>query len=213
MRRRLASSSEEDLAVKSSAIVRAIEASSAWSRAEVVLAFLPLPGEADLRSLIADSLAAGKTVGLPRIDGEDIVFHAVTGAGPATGLVRHAYGMLEPQREAPMLKQEGLAGRKVLVLVPGLAFDRRGGRVGRGKGFYDRFLGALRSARLGRRGESPPPSLREDPEDSGCGFIALGVGFSCQLVDEVPTGAEDFRLDGVVTEEGGARARPSETAD
>jgi len=63
------------------------------------------------------------------------------------------------------------------VVVPGLAFDLKGNRLGRGKGYYDRFLKRLRN------------------DASTC-----GVAFDCQLLDEVPHGPSDFRLDALVTE-------------
>ncbi len=220
MKKLLASLTAGEIAEKSAMIVRAIESSSAWSRAEVVLAFLPLPGEADLRPLIGDALAAGKAAGLPRIDGEDLFFHAVTGTDPETGLARHAYGMLEPPPGAPALRPEDLAGRAVLVLVPGLAFDREGGRLGRGKGFYDRFLGGLAALReegleagggAADGGTSGSDLRTPGAGPLGRGMLVLGVGFASQIVDKVPTGAEDRRLDGVATEEGLLPAMPSDS--
>ncbi len=72
-------------------------------------------------------------------------------------------------------------GTRILVATPGLAFDRAGNRLGRGKGYYDRFLAGARGA-LGRD------------------ITAIGLGFSEQLVEEVPHTERDQRLDGVVTE-------------
>jgi len=201
MKRRLASLSSEEIANKSAAVVRTLAAAPCWDQAEVVLAFLPLPGEADLRPLIADSLAAGKTVGLPRIGGGDLVFHRAAESGSQGGLIRHAYGMLEPAPDAPELRPEDLAARKVLVLVPGLAFDREGGRLGRGKGFYDRFLAALLAAKREMSAAEAGPAAKGSGAP-GRGLLALGVGFACQLADTVPMGTEDFRLHGVATEEG-----------
>jgi 5-formyltetrahydrofolate cyclo-ligase len=74
-----------------------------------------------------------------------------------------------------------------LLVVPGLAFDARGGRLGRGGGHYDRLL----AARSGQKGHRP---------------VLLGLGFEFQIVERVPTAAHDVRLDIVVTEERVLRA-------
>jgi 5-formyltetrahydrofolate cyclo-ligase len=71
-----------------------------------------------------------------------------------------------------------------LVIVPGVAFDRRGGRVGYGRGFYDRFLDRTRP-----------------------GVPAIAIGFAIQVVDAVPSGGMDRRVDAVVTEDEVIRCR------
>ncbi len=74
------------------------------------------------------------------------------------------------------------------MTAPGLAFDRHGNRLGRGKGYYDRFLTRARA-------DWP-------------GLVALGICFSGQLVDAVPYGSRDRPVDGVVTEETVVMRRP-----
>ena len=85
-----------------------------------------------------------------------------------------------PERsEGPALLDLARAGR-VLVAAPGLAFDREGNRLGRGKGYYDRFLARARAA--------------------AAGVSVIGVCLTEQLVTAVPHGERDQRLDGIVTE-------------
>jgi 5-formyltetrahydrofolate cyclo-ligase len=90
-------------------------------------------------------------------------------------LMRHALGMEEPLPEAPEIIPE-------IILVPLLAFDGEGYRLGYGGGYYDRTIEIMR--------ELPKPPL------------FFGVGFSMQEVDLVPTNAQDAPLDGVITELG-----------
>ena len=90
-----------------------------------------------------------------------------------TGLVRHSYGMLQPSSEAPVLTEFSRA----VVLVPGRAFDRAGRRVGRGAGYYDRFLAAMSPA-----------------------LVTIGVAYSIQLFPQVPADESDLPVEIIVTE-------------
>ena len=99
-------------------------------------------------------------------------------------LVPQTLGISEPR---PELRTD--PGRRVLpeelalVLTPGLAFDRSGGRLGRGGGYYDRFFARMDSER-----EKPVPKF--------------ALAFDCQILDQIPVEPHDFRLDGIVTESG-----------
>jgi 5-formyltetrahydrofolate cyclo-ligase len=94
------------------------------------------------------------------------------------GLVRGRYGVLEPAAERPARSIRATG----LVLAPGIAFDLRGGRLGRGAGYYDRAL-----APIGKRRDGPR-------------FV--GVAFDLQIVDRVPMQRHDVFMDAVVTESG-----------
>lgn len=102
----------------------------------------------------------------PRVTEERLQYHYLDDRGWVSG----RFG-LEPHQESSSVPQEELVG----ILVPGLAMDRDGFRLGRGGGYYDRFLGSFKG-------------------------LKIGLIPSCRLLDEVPTEAHDCRLDAVVTE-------------
>ena len=180
MKKRLASFSDAWKEEKSGRLCAVLAALEFWPSLSALAAFLPLPDEPDLRPLLERALAEGKTLFLPRIDGDTLVFHRVSDL--QNGLQQHAYGMSEPSPALPPADWTA-AGNSVLFLVPGLAFDRRGGRLGRGKGFYDRFFGSFAKQAAG-------------------GARILGAAFSCQLALSLPQSETDFPLDGLVTDEG-----------
>jgi 5-formyltetrahydrofolate cyclo-ligase len=92
------------------------------------------------------------------------------------------FGVREPAPKRPL----AAADFPALILCPGLAFDRRGRRLGRGRGFYDRFFAALDH---NAGGNSARP-----------GFTALGFGMDCQIVDSVPVDRRDRAVRGFITE-------------
>ncbi|MBH5320033.1 5-formyltetrahydrofolate cyclo-ligase [Paenibacillus sp. GSMTC-2017] len=93
-----------------------------------------------------------------------------------------SYGILEPDPElSPALPQSFVPD---MVVVPGLAFDTGGGRMGYGGGYYDRFA----------------QSIGASPNERDNEVVWIGAAFEAQLVEHVPTEAHDLRLDGVVTE-------------
>lgn len=132
-----------------------------------IAVFAALPGEPDLADLIAAH--PERRWVYPRVDGSDLVFHQVK--HPASELVPGAFRILEP---SPALATVPL--REIdAFLCPGLAFDPHGGRLGRGKGFYDRMLASARADAL-----------------------KIGVCFPCQIVPDTYPESHDIRMDAVV---------------
>lgn len=142
-----------------------------------VAAYWPIRSEADPRPLARALAAAGARLCLPVVDGEAMAFRAWSAD---SDLVPAGFGALGPAADAPDCEP-------AIVLAPLLGCDRRGGRLGWGKGYYDRMLAARDAAAARGAGLRP---------------FVVGVAFSCQLVADVPMDAHDRRLDAIVTEEG-----------
>ena len=150
-------------------ICKFIERWSVFNRSNIILAYLPMRAEVDLSVLLADHQE--KTWLVPRIleDGE-MFFHLYD----PDRLIRHPFGMLEPDATLPSIP----ADRVELALIPGLAYDLRGWRLGYGGGFYDRFL-------------SKQPKC-----------IRLGVTFQALVLPDVPHQENDVAMQYLVTEDG-----------
>ena len=128
-----------------------------------------------LQGALRETLQSGKKIVVPYCVGEDLHLFDLQGWDD---LSPGAFGIMEPRPE-----RRGRADRSVavaeldLILVPGVAFDPNGGRLGHGRGFYDRLLAGVR------------------PET-----VLVGVAFECQIVPRVPLDDHDVSMDWVVTE-------------
>lgn len=143
---------------------------SVWRAANSVLLFAPLPDEPDVWPLLRIALAAGKTVALPAFISGTNAYTARRLLDPDRDVVHGKFNIREPAATCP----EQPLNRLDLVLVPGIAFDPRGGRLGRGRGYYDRLLAAVNG-------------------------LKCGVAFDEQIVDAVPVGPMDVRLNCILT--------------
>jgi 5-formyltetrahydrofolate cyclo-ligase len=142
----------------------------------VVSAYVAIGDEADPAPLIAALRARGHGVALPRVvrKGEKLAFHLYE---PGAALVPGVFGLSQPAPDWPEAVPD-------VLVVPLLAFDKRGNRLGYGAGFYDRTLADLRSRK---------------------NVLAVGYALAGQEAPEVPHHAGDQPLDWVVTEEGARR--------
>jgi len=152
-----------------------------WSQGECVFIYIPMFGEVDTRYIVAQAYREQKQVAIPRMEGPDLAFYFYDGR--TENLLPNQFGILEPDPTWKLIDPTVPTGKRLLVLTPGLAFDRSKKRLGRGKGFYDRFLGGLRTA-----------------HPRGRVSWAVGLAFDEQLVDEVPVSDHDELLDGIVTD-------------
>ena len=162
----------EQRRVGSAAACARLAAEPFWRKARAVLVFLSMPSEIDTAGLVRAALGNGKLLAVPRCDSAGfmsaVVVQSLDRLSPGT------LGILEPSATAPALPPADLD----LVVAPGLAFDAAGRRIGRGAGYYDRFLAT--------------PGVRA---------LVCGFGFERQVVPRVPVGALDRALDALVTEE------------
>jgi len=176
IRRRLAKLAEEDRRLASARLVDRLVASDPWLGAERIAMFLPIGREPNLRPALERARTLGGTVLLPRSRTEPAGIDLVPlGTSDLASLPRDPLGV--PAPEGSPIDAERSPD---LVIVPGVAFDDRGGRLGRGGGYYDRLLEDLRRT-------TPAPTV-------------IGVCFACQRLDRVPRGSHDQLVDLVCTE-------------
>jgi 5-formyltetrahydrofolate cyclo-ligase len=170
---------------KISPAVRAVESIELRERlqaqipsAHTILFFAPLPDELDVWPMMELSLALGTNCALPCFDAETNTYGAKRLKTLATDIVVGKFGVREP---AATCEPIGL-DQFDLVLVPGLAFDLQGNRLGRGRGFYDRLL----------------------TETSG---IKCGVAYDLQVLETIPTEPHDAKVDFIFTPSRGLRRK------
>jgi 5-formyltetrahydrofolate cyclo-ligase len=170
---------------KISPAVRAVESIGLCERLEpqlrsarAILFFAPLPDELDVWPLLEKFLAAGKTCALPGFDPASQNYLARQIKNLSADVIAGKFGVREP---APGGVEMPL-GKFDLVLVPGVAFDLRGNRLGRGRGFYDRLLA----------------------KTSG---VKCGVGYDFQLQEKIPAEPHDAPVDFIFTPSRGVRRK------
>jgi 5-formyltetrahydrofolate cyclo-ligase len=145
----------------------------AFRRATTVCCYVALPYEVPTRRLIEEMLKRGKRVAVPVIQPRTKRLRLSEVRDPAQELTPGPFGVRQPMPEA--IRPVPI-GRLDLVFVPGLAFDRRGHRLGHGHGYFDRFLARL------------PKTVP-----------TVGLAFPFQLLDRLPTEAHDRSVQTVLT--------------
>ena len=161
--------SPEERATASHTLCERLRALPIWQQSRTVLCFAPLADEPNITPLIQETIEAGKQVALPRFDATSQKYRPAC-VSAVSELVAGAFGTLEPGAECPALALNPLD----LILVPGVAFDFAGRRLGRGKGYYDRLLAEVPGHRC-------------------------GVAFDRQLVARLPEEPHDMRVDSILT--------------
>ncbi len=164
-----------DRGVASRTIAEKIPGLECWNDSRTVMCYVSLRLEVGTRELMGQAQKAGKQLVVPYcVDGELGLFHLESVDELSPGLM----GILEPRAELRMLAGKVVDANELdLVLVPGVAFDRQGGRVGYGRGHYDKLLARVR-------------------DDA----MKVGLAFECQVFEDDPVGELDVRMDVVVTE-------------
>ena len=140
--------------------------------------FVNFRSEVETLELIGYLLKSGKTVTVPLVSVSEKSMTAVRLIDPEKDLVSGYYGILEPRKE--LLKTRTIDHRSIdIVVLPGSVFDERGGRLGYGGGFYDRFLA----------NEVLPSALR------------IALAFELQIQSEIPQQPHDKPADFIITEQ------------
>ena len=158
---------------KSRAIAAKILNTDAFREAKTVMFYYAADEEVTTQKLIEEAFKTGKQVALPYIDQAAGEIQASIVENLSDDLARGSYDIMEPK---PQKRKKIELDEIDLVLVPGLAFDRKGHRLGRGKGYYDRFLKTLPS-----------------------GVKRYGLAFDFQMMEHIPANDSDARVDFVIT--------------
>ena len=168
----LAQMAPEEIATKSARATERLVETAEYARAEVIMVFLSLPSEVDTTSMVLRSWQDHKRVLAPRVSWEQRRMMPTEIRSLTHDLIESAMGLREPVSGAPIP-----ISIIDMVIVPGLAFDAHGNRLGRGRGFYDRFLA--------------------HPEFTG---VTCGFAFASQVLPEVPAGPLDRPVSMLVTD-------------
>ncbi|WP_025688074.1 5-formyltetrahydrofolate cyclo-ligase [Paenibacillus zanthoxyli] len=144
--------------------------------------YVPFRSELDTRPLIEWCWAEGCKVILPRVhaDSGELSLHRVESWNE---LAQGAYGIPEAAGTSPAIGEEEFPA---VIFVPGLAFDARGGRLGYGRGYYDRLWARFRASASGTRENT----------------VWVGLAYGAQVLPEVPMDVHDAYMDMLITEEG-----------
>jgi 5-formyltetrahydrofolate cyclo-ligase len=138
-----------------------------------IMVYMALPQEVQTMSIITQARQSQKRIAAPVTRGQDLVALELSEA--PMQLRRGRFGILEPCGTQRVIHPQEIG----FIVVPGIAFDARGGRLGFGKGYYDRFLGQL-----------PATTYR------------CGLAFGIQMVSCVPQASHDICMHGIITEQG-----------
>lgn len=160
---------------KSGIITGRLACSAQFKKSRAIMFYVSLLEEVNTLALLKAVLEEGRTVTVPFVDSKNKTLLPVQIKNPDTDLMPGSYGILEPKQN---LVNRFDVHQLDLVLVPGLAFDRTGRRLGRGKGYYDRFL----------------KSLSEHTR-------TIGLAFDFQMLETIPADERDMTVHEVMTNE------------
>ncbi|MDD4839948.1 MAG: 5-formyltetrahydrofolate cyclo-ligase [Clostridia bacterium] len=163
----VATMEEHDRKTADAKIIQNILSLSVVKSAKAVFIFLSASGEPDTITLVGELIKAGKKVGVPKCVGNDMKIIEVD---EECDFKVGAFGLIEPVSEKELSRID-------VVLAPLVAYDKSLNRLGKGKGYYDRYFASTKA-------------------------VKVGVAYSCQEVESVVTDSNDQKLDFVVTENG-----------
>ncbi len=161
-----------DVMEKSKQIKHRLFASSWYLNARIILFYVSYDNEVNTHDMIQESLMNKKTVVVPKTDIKEkkLIISKIT---CWDDLERGAYNIFEPKKEC--LREVPLDSMDV-VIIPGVAFNMQGNRIGHGYGYYDRLL----------------QKMKKIPK--------IGLAFECQLVESIPAQMHDVKVEKIITE-------------
>jgi 5-formyltetrahydrofolate cyclo-ligase len=159
----------QDVAKKSKIIQEFVINTEEFQQAEVVGTYFAFGSEVTTELIIGRAKTLDKKIALPRVEEDKITFYELSST---KSLIKGKFGILEPPPYGHLSEID-------LLIVPGIAFDKKGNRLGYGKGFYDRLL--LSGKRT---------------------TFSIGLAYSFQLVENLPYDLYDKRLDAIASEDG-----------
>lgn len=161
--------------------------------AHTLLLYYSLPDEVNTHEWIDELVAEGKRVLLPVVvNDKDMVIREYTGKhdlAEGSFHIMEPIGKLFPEEKYPEIE---------VAIIPGMSFDDGGHRLGRGKGYYDRFLTKLRGTEVDKSGTEVDKSDTED-KNLGTEVYKIGVCFGFQKLQEIPFESHDILMDEVTT--------------
>ena len=160
--------SSEEREEKSKQIKKKLFALFEFRAAKTVFFYAAKGNEVETKGMIKESLSLGKNVGLPIVKRKEIFFSQTFNYGK---LLPSTFGILEPEEKYPISLDE-----VNLIIVPGIAFDEMGNRIGFGRGFYDRFL-------------------KKIPD-----VFKIGLAFEIQIVEAIAKDLDDIPVNRIITE-------------
>jgi 5-formyltetrahydrofolate cyclo-ligase len=144
-----------------------------YKYSNTIFSFVSFKSEVDTHKIIKYALNDGKTIYVPKVKSKQKEMEIFKIEG-FNNLKKGYFGILEPVEECKIACRDNID----LILMPGVAFDKYGGRIGYGAGFYDRFLS----------------SMKKD-------INKIALAYKFQVIDKVPEDKNDVRVDGIITEE------------
>lgn len=164
---------------------RLIIESPRFKSSDIVFSYIATSVEADPIEVTEKALKLNKKVAVPKVTGEGIMeFYALEPDVPVKNqLQQGSFGILEPKENLQKIEINSLKFKSLFVIVPGVAFSKKGKRCGHGKGFYDRYFSRLKEANVD--------------------FFKAGFCFSCQIFEDsdVPSDEFDEKMDVILSQQ------------
>lgn len=147
---------------------------SCFQKAERILCYVSFKSEADTHRILAKAFRDGRLIAVPKVVGRDMEFYEI---GSMEELEPGSFGVLEPKAGTRRMDLSDANAEGTVILVPGAAFDLRGGRIGYGGGYYDRFFATYPRA------------------------VRIALAYEAQLCERVICDDLDAKMDYIVTEQ------------